>query len=144
MPIFLFISLVSHAQWTSLGIENQASFRAIKALHNHIWIGGTKGTVIHSADYGKSWAIQQIPTAEKLDFRDLIIVNEKEVILMSAGLSKEHAAKLFKTTNGGNTWEILYETNEPGYFLMRLHGIRKQKMGSWFQIPKTENFLYSD
>lgn len=140
IPFLLFISFISHAQWTSMGIETQASFRAIKAFKNHIWIGGTRGTVIHSSDYGKSWAIQQIPTAEKLDFRDLIILNEKEVILMSAGLSKEHAAKLFKTTNGGSTWEILYETNEPGYFFDAITWNTKTKDGLLVSDPKDGKF----
>lgn len=140
IPALLLLSFVSHAQWLPMDIETQASFRAIKAFKNHVWIGGTKGTVIHSADHGNTWSVQQIQGAEKLDFRDLIILNEQEIILMSAGLSKDHAAKLYKTKNGGNSWEILFETNEPGYFFDAITWNRKTKEGILVSDPKDGKF----
>ena len=140
IPFLLFINLVSYAQWTTLGIETQASFRAIKVYQKHIWIGGTKGTVIHSADKGKTWSSQQISGAEKFDFRDLVILNDQEVILMSAGLSQENVAKIYKTKNGGQTWDILYETNEPGYFFDAITWNHKRKEGLIISDPKDGKF----
>jgi hypothetical protein len=140
LSIFLLLSFVSQGQWLPFRIETSASFRSIKAFKNHVWIGGTKGTVIHSSDYGNSWSIQQIQGAEKLDFRDLIILNDHEIILMSAGLSQEKAAKLYKTRNGGNSWEILFEVNEPGYFFDAITWNTKTKEGLLVSDPKDRKF----
>jgi photosystem II stability/assembly factor-like uncharacterized protein len=142
IPLLLYISLSSYAQWIPLGIETQSSFRAIKTFKNHVWIGGTKGTVIHSADQGETWSIQQVVGADKLDFRDLVIINDQEVILMSAGLSQEKAAKLYKTTNAGQTWEILYETNEPGYFFDAITWNQKSQEGLIVSDPKDGMFTF--
>ena len=77
---YLLLTTQVYAQWTPINIPTKASFRALKSLGNHIWAGGTQGTVGHSEDGGKTWQFQQIPGAEKLDFRDLAIQNAKEKV----------------------------------------------------------------
>lgn len=103
-------------QWSKIEISTNASFRALKYHANQIWAGGTQGTVGHSLDAGKTWIFQQVPGAENLDFRDLIIVNEREILLMSAGPSEEGKASIWRTVDGGKRWEIIFEKKDPGYF----------------------------
>ena len=125
--LFLFISLPCLSQWTKVDIQNSASFRALKSKGKHIWASGTQGTVGHSADAGKTWKFQQVPHAEKLDFRDLAIINDKEVMLMSAGPSEEGKAQIYQTVDGGAHWKILFELKEPGYFFDCLQWDEKSK-----------------
>jgi photosystem II stability/assembly factor-like uncharacterized protein len=104
------------AQWTPIALETKASFRAIRSLGSQIWIGGTRGTVIHSRNGGKNFTVSQVPEADSLDFRDLAILDDKTVLLMSAGPAENGAAKVFRTENGGLSWELAFQIKEKGYF----------------------------
>ncbi|MDU0808872.1 YCF48-related protein [Aquirufa sp. LEOWEIH-7C] len=119
--ILLLISIPCLSQWTKVEIPSTASFRALKSRGRHIWVSGTQGTVGHSKDAGKTWTFQQIPHTEKLDFRDLAIINDKEIMLMSAGLSDEGKAVIFRTMDAGKKWNEIFKKNEPGYFFDCLH-----------------------
>ena len=110
------VSTQIYGQWTSVAIPSTASFRALKTFKKHIWVGGTKGTIGHSKDRGKRWEFMQVPDADKLDFRDLVILNENELILMSAGPSEESKAVLYHTKDQGKNWTRLWQKDEPGYF----------------------------
>ena len=107
----------SLAQWTPITLDTKASFRAIRSLGSNIWIAGTRGTVIHSADGGGHFKVSQVPGADSLDFRDLAILSDKTVLLMSAGPAENGAAKIFRTENGGSSWELAYQIKEKGYLL---------------------------
>ncbi|MFM7019363.1 MAG: WD40/YVTN/BNR-like repeat-containing protein [Aquirufa sp.] len=109
-------SLLVYGQWSSVSIPTTASFRALKVKGNHIWAGGTQGTVGHSSNQGKTWEFMQVPGAPNLDFRDLTILNDQEVILMSAGLSEEGKARLYATNDGGKSWSLKLNIQESGYF----------------------------
>lgn len=106
----------SLAQWTPITLETKASFRAIRSLGSHIWIGGTRGSVIHSSDGGEHFTVSQVPGADSLDFRDLAILDGNTILLMSAGHAENGAAKIFRTENGGLNWEIPFLIKEKGYF----------------------------
>jgi photosystem II stability/assembly factor-like uncharacterized protein len=125
--LFILVSLPCFAQWTRVDIPTNASFRALKSREQHVWVSGTQGTVGHSADAGKTWEFQQIPQAEKLDFRDLAILNDQEVMLMSAGPSEDGKARIYQTVDGGRHWEIIFQLNEVGYFFDCLQWDEKNK-----------------
>jgi photosystem II stability/assembly factor-like uncharacterized protein len=119
--ILLFVLLFlgafqSFSQWNSLSLDTKASFRAIRSHGSHIWIGGSRGTVIHSGDGGEHFIVSQVPGADSLDFRDLAILDENTVLLMSAGPAENGAAKVFRTANGGKSWELAFQLKEKGYF----------------------------
>jgi photosystem II stability/assembly factor-like uncharacterized protein len=104
------------AQWTPITLETKASFRAIRSQGKHIWIAGTQGTVIHSSDGGDHFIVSRVAGADSLDFRDLAILDDTTVLLMSAGAAENGAAKIFRTDNGGLSWELAYQIKEKGYF----------------------------
>ena len=106
----------SFSQWNSLTLDTKASFRAIRSLGSHIWIGGTRGTVLHSSDEGEHFTVSRVPGADSLDFRDLAILDENTVLLMSAGPAENGAAKIFRTANAGKSWELAFQIKEKGYF----------------------------
>ena len=78
--LLILVSWVTMGQWKTIPLNTTASFRALKSYQKEIWAGGTKGTYIHSNDNGDTWEIKQVPGAENLDFRDLVILNKKEII----------------------------------------------------------------
>lgn len=104
------------SQWTPIQLDSKASFRAIRSLGSQIWIGGTRGTVIHSNDAGAHFTVSTVAGADSLDFRDLVILDEKTVLLMSAGPAENGAAKIFRTDNGGLSWELAFQIKDKGYF----------------------------
>ncbi len=137
----LFFSWQINAQWSSVEIPTKASFRALKSWRNHIWAGGTQGTVGHSVDGGNTWKFQQVPGAERLDFRDLAIQSEDKVLLMSAGPSEEGKASIWQTRDGGNTWEIIFEKKEPGYFFDCLQWDVKKNQGWLLADPINQKLV---
>lgn len=137
----LLITLSASAQWNAIKLPTSASLRAIKTFQKEIWIGGTEGTYIHSMDDGNSWKVQQVPGAENLDFRDLIIINKNEIIIMSAGPSEKNAAKLFKTSDGGLTWDIIFNIKEPNYFFDAITWDFKKNIGLLLSDPIAKQFV---
>ena len=139
--LLLLISLAASGQWNAIDLHTTASFRALKSYQRDIWISGTKGTYIHSQDEGNTWKVKQVPGAENLDFRDLIILNKKEIILMSAGPSEKGAAKLYKTKDGGQTWELLFDIKEPNYFFDAITWDYKKRIGFLLSDPIDRKFV---
>jgi photosystem II stability/assembly factor-like uncharacterized protein len=103
-------------QWTPITLETKASFRAIRSQGKHIWMAGTQGTVIHSSDGGSHFSVSTVPGADSLDFRDLAILDDQTVLLMSAGPAEKGAARIYRTENGGESWELAFQFKEKGYF----------------------------
>ena len=139
--LFILISLASSGQWHKIPLNTTASFRAIKSFQNEIWISGTNGTYIHSKDEGNTWKVKQVPGAENLDFRDLVILNNKEIILMSAGPSEKEAAKLYKTKDGGQSWELILHIKEPTYFFDAITWDHKKRIGFLLSDPIDQKFV---
>ena len=139
--LLFLISLATSGQWHAIPLPTTASFRALKSFQRDIWISGTKGTYLHSKDEGNSWEVKQVPGAENLDFRDLVILNKKEIILMGAGPSEKGAAKLYKTKDGGQTWELIFNIKEPNYFFDAITWDHKKGIGYLLSDPIDQKFV---
>ncbi|MHA8050541.1 WD40/YVTN/BNR-like repeat-containing protein [Aquirufa sp. ROCK-SH2] len=136
LPIFAF------GQWEKISIDSDASFRGLKSYKNNIWASGTKGTAIFSNDKGKNWSILKIKDAENLDFRDICIINQNNILLMSAGLSEKGAAKIFRTKDGGKNWELIFEKSQIGYFFDAIQYDSKTKLGLLVSDPVEGQFQF--
>ena len=105
------------AQWLPQTVGTDASFRAVSvASPDVVWIGGTKGTFVRSADGGKTWQTGTVPNAETCDFRDVQAIDAQTAYLMSAGPAEKGQARIYKTTDSGQTWTLLYQTQQTGVF----------------------------
>ncbi|HKP68241.1 MAG TPA: hypothetical protein VJV05_03090, partial [Pyrinomonadaceae bacterium] len=68
--IFSALSLAVSAQWIKQAVNTTAAFRGLSVVNEKVvWASGTGGTVIKTADGGKTWSVMTVPGAEKLDFR---------------------------------------------------------------------------
>ena len=114
---FLFTCSIGSAQWKPQPVGTDASFRAVSVASPDIaWIGGTKGTFVRTADGGKTWQTGTVPDAQTCDFRDVQAIDAQTAYLMSAGPAEKGQARIYKTTDAGKTWTLLYQTQQKGVF----------------------------
>jgi hypothetical protein len=97
-----------HAQFD---IEDSHTTASLRGIHNVgggvAWASGTNGTVLRTEDGGYLWQTCNIPPgAEKLDFRGIQAFDENTAIVMSSG--KGDLSRLYKTTDGCQTWKFLF------------------------------------
>jgi len=118
---FLRIATTASAQWEIEDSHTNASLRGIANVGGGVaWASGTGGTVLRTLDGGKTWQTCPIPlagtkdTAEKLDFRGIQAFDEKTAIVMSSGPGDQ--SRLYKTTDGCQTWKLVTENTDPKGF----------------------------
>lgn len=99
-----------------LSSKTSASFRSMSVVNdNVIWAGGSGGTIVKSVNGAKEWEVFKIDA--KLDFRGIHAFDALNAVAMSAGEAQTGAAKIYKTTDGGENWNVVFETTETGVFL---------------------------
>src|SRR5207249_7018598 len=101
-------------------IEDSHTTASLRGIHNVgggvAWASGTNGTVLRTEDGGYLWQTCTIPSgAEKLDFRGIQAFDENTAIVMSSG--KGDLSRLYKTTDGCQTWKLLFTNpDKDGFF----------------------------
>ena len=143
LAIILWMPLIGFAQWQAQSVGTDASFRAVSVASPDVaWIGGTKGTFVRTADGGKTWQTGTVPNAQTCDFRDVQAIDAQTALLMSAGPAENGQARIYKTTDAGQTWKLLYQTPQKGVFFDGMdfwdnqHGIVFSDPidGRWFML----------
>ena len=107
--MMLAVATAASAQWDIQESGTKASLRGIHSLGKGIaWASGTDGTVLRTEDGGYLWQHCTVPPgAEKLDFRGVQGFDENTALVMSSG--KGDLSRLYKTTDGCQTWKLLYK-----------------------------------
>lgn len=103
-------------RWEEHEPGSEASFRGISALSRDVvWVSGSEGSVYRTADGGETWEKVVVPDTEHLDFRDVEVLSDDIVLLMSAGEGDK--STVFRTADGGKTWkEVFPNAHEEGFF----------------------------
>lgn len=78
-----------------------------------IWVSGTGGMVGKSTDGGQHWEWIQVPGCDSCDWRGIEAFNSREALVVNAG----EPAHIFRTSDGGKTWERVYFNDTKGIFL---------------------------
>jgi len=106
------------------GIEGEGAFAAsnsnIAVQGNKVWIGTTEGRVYFSGDKGGTWEIQATPIVSdeptqgiySMDFFD---ENMGFAIGGDYTQPESNNANKIKTVDGGKTWQLIANGQEPGY-----------------------------
>lgn len=91
----------------------KTSIRGMSVVNDNIvWVSGSGGSVGKSIDGGKSWQWITVPGYEKRDFRDIEAFDENTAIIMGITLP----AILLRTTDGGKTWNKVFEDTAQSAF----------------------------
>jgi Photosynthesis system II assembly factor YCF48 len=96
------------AQWALEESTTTADLRAVDSVGGGVaWASGTNGTVVRTEDGGYEWQPCSVPPgAEYLDFRGIQAFDANTAIVMSSG--KGELSRLFKTTDGCQTWKLIF------------------------------------
>jgi len=93
-----------------------ARLQAISVVSSQMfWVSGLEGSWAFTEDGGSNWRSGQIEGAEELQIRDIHGVDDQVAYALSAG--EGAASRLFKTRDGGTTWQLLWTMSEPEGFL---------------------------
>lgn len=108
-------SPVVAAQWQSQTVGTRSDFRGLCVVSPKVaWVSGTAGTCARTTDGGKNWSVGTVPSAQKLDFRDVEAFGETTAYLLSAGPGD--ASRIYKTVDGGKTWAMQFKSADPMAF----------------------------
>lgn len=77
------------------------------------WVSGTNGTVGLTKNGGKTWKWMKIEGYETIDFRDIEAFSKRKAVVMGVG----SPAYILRTTNGGKSWDKVYENSDSAMFL---------------------------
>jgi photosystem II stability/assembly factor-like uncharacterized protein len=80
-----------------------------------VWASGRNGTFTVTTDGGKTWKAGVVPGAELLQFRDVEGVSAKVAYLQSIG-NNPTDFRIYKTFDGGATWTMQFQNQNPGAF----------------------------
>lgn len=97
----------------------KTSIRGLSVVNNNvIWVSGSDGMVGKSSNAGKNWKWMTVKGFEKNDFRDIEAFDANTAIIMAIpDPDNIHPANILKTTDGGETWKVVYENKTKGMFL---------------------------
>lgn len=114
--VILMISGSAYAQWIKQSVNTSASLRGLSVVNEKIvWASGTGGTFIKTIDGGKTWKVNTIPGAEKLDFRDIEAFDASTAYVLSIGNGE--SSRIYKTIDGGETWKLQFTNkNDKAFF----------------------------
>jgi len=124
--IFLLFTTIScvkkqHKKDVELKVEliNQVSpttksLRGISVLDSETaFMSGAGGTILKTADGGVNWMQLNAPDNDSLDYRSIYAFSKNTAIIVSAGFP----ARVYKTSNSGKSWNLVYENNDSAAFL---------------------------
>jgi photosystem II stability/assembly factor-like uncharacterized protein len=80
-----------------------------------IWVCGSNGVILRSADEGQTWKRLHVQGSEDADFRGIRSFGSLTAYVMSVGEGgKSH---IYKTTDGGESWHLQYSDQRREFFL---------------------------
>ncbi|HPG11013.1 MAG TPA: oxidoreductase [Chitinophagaceae bacterium] len=117
LTLALFSSTILAAQKPSVELltsDTKTSIRGLSVVNdNVVWVSGSAGMVGRSTNGGKNWKWVQVKGFEKTEFRDIEAFNASTAVIM--GIAEP--AYILRTTDGGDSWEVVYENKTKGMFL---------------------------
>lgn len=130
------------AQWIVENSTTTADLRGIDNVGGGVaWASGNKGIVVRTEDGGYLWQPCSVPPgAEHLDFRGIQAFDANTAIVMSSG--KGDLSRLYKTTDGCQTWKLVFTNPDKDGFWDALLLNRYDKDGELLGDPVNGRFSF--
>lgn len=101
--------------WQLTDTGTDVRFRGLAAVSRKTaWVAGSKGTVLRTADAGRSWRNVSPPGAGELEFRDIEAFDGRRAVVLAIG--EGEASRVFRTEDGGATWSESFRNTDPKAF----------------------------
>ena len=117
--------------WTKLscdelpkGLENEGAFAAsdtnIAIVGDNTWVATNTGRVYYSPDKGFTWEVFDTPIIKEKETEGIYSIDfyyELHGFAIGGDYTKpdDNAANKIKTTDGGKTWQLVAQNQNPGY-----------------------------
>ncbi|WP_149303398.1 WD40/YVTN/BNR-like repeat-containing protein [Pareuzebyella sediminis] len=104
--------------------EGEGAFAAsntnIKVIGERTWVGTTSGRIYFSPDKGKTWAVLQTPIVNSAPTEGIYSIDfydENLGVAIGGDYTKPDGKEANKaiTKDGGKTWQLIAENEEPNY-----------------------------
>ena len=119
---FLIIAQTPSVEVLTSGTKT--SLRGLSVVNdNVVWVSGSNGMVGKSSNGGKNWKWMTVKGFEKKQFRDIEAFDANTAIIM--GIAEP--AYILKTTDGGETWKVVFENKTKGMFLDAMDFVNSQQ-----------------
>lgn len=79
-----------------------------------VWASGSRGVILRSVG-GEPWQRIPAPAGETLDFRGVVAFGEDRAYLLASGEGEK--SRIYRTGDGGKTWELQYTGARKEVFL---------------------------
>lgn len=103
--------------WQLQDSGTTAQFRGLDAVsHRVAWVSGTAGTVLRTADGGRTWqnVSPQGHGTEELEFRDIEAFDAKHAVILSIGNGED--SRIYRTSDGGKSWKESFRNDVEAAF----------------------------
>jgi photosystem II stability/assembly factor-like uncharacterized protein len=106
-----------HFDFTEVNTPGKSSLRTICAVNEDVvWTSGSQGKVYVSLDGGGSWDQKSVPECEDTEFRSLHAWDAERALVFDVSPK----GRAFLTTDGGETWTLVYKCPTEGAFFNSL------------------------
>jgi photosystem II stability/assembly factor-like uncharacterized protein len=114
--VMLTVSAVARSS-SPVAAVGDSNLRGVSVVNDEIvWVSGSKGTIARSTDGGNSWKRMTPPQrADAFDFRDIEAFSADLAYVMSIGPGEQ--SRIWKTRDGGKSWQQQYADESPDFFL---------------------------
>jgi photosystem II stability/assembly factor-like uncharacterized protein len=113
--ILMSAGLLATPAWIPQASGVTARFRGVSAVNDRVvWASGANGTIVRTADGGRTWQGLTVTGAEALDFRDIDAVDERTAYALSIGSGP--ASRIYKTTDAGANWSLQFTNSDEKAF----------------------------
>ncbi|MFF0066089.1 WD40/YVTN/BNR-like repeat-containing protein [Streptomyces sp. NPDC005279] len=101
--------------WSLKDTGTDVRFRGLAAVSRKTaWVAGSKGTVLRTADGGRSWRNVSPPGAGELEFRDIEAFDGRRAVVLAIG--EGEASRVFRTEDGGSSWTESFRNTDTKAF----------------------------
>ncbi|BBH64107.1 oxidoreductase [Actinoplanes sp. OR16] len=101
--------------WRLTDTGSTARFRGLAPVDSRVaWAAGSAGTVLRTADGGRTWESVGPPEAAALQFRDIEAFDARTAVALTIGSGTD--SRIYRTSDGGRSWTESFRNEDPVAF----------------------------